>query len=84
MCSTALGARSRTRRATAGQIGDRADLVVDGHHADDGDIRSERRAELVQIHVRSGVDADDGAVVALDDLQHRVVLGGRADGPATD
>ena len=84
-----VGVQHGARRAVADeardrrQIGDRADLVVDGHHADDGDVRSERRVELVEIDVRSGVDADDGAVVALDDLQHRVVLGGRAHGPAT-
>ena len=68
-----------------GEVGDRADLVVDGHHADDGDVavRAPRRAASRSTW-RGGVDADDGAAAALDDLQHGVVLGRWAHRPATD
>ena len=41
--------------------------------------RPERPVERVEVDVAGGVDADDGAAVALDDVQHGVVLGRRAD-----
>ena len=46
VCSTAPGARSRDDGGDGGEVGDRADLVVDRHHADDGDVvgRARRRA----------------------------------------
>ena len=52
--------RSRTRAATGAEVGDRADLVVDGHHADD---RRRRRpsavGERVEVDPARGVDAHD-------------------------
>jgi hypothetical protein len=69
--------------AHRGEVGHRADLVVDGHHAHDGDVVSERRAQRREVDATRRVDRDDGATGALDGVQHGVVLGGRADGAPT-
>ena len=49
VCTSAPGACSRTTRGDRRQVGDRADLVVDGHHADDGDVVAERVGERVEV-----------------------------------
>ena len=77
------GSQSPHEGADRGEVGDRADLVVDGHHADDGHVR--RRA-LRSSAARSTRPAASTATTvppeSLDGMQHGVVLGGRADGPS--
>ena len=45
---------------------------------------SSAAAERVEVDPAGGVDADDRAAEALDDVQHGVVLGRRADGPPAE
>ena len=47
--AAAPGARSRTTAATAARSVIDADLVVDRHHADDGDVGAERGGERVEV-----------------------------------
>ena len=47
-------------------------------------VDAEHVGELSQIDAARGVDADHDAAVVLDDVQHRMVLGGRADRDAAD
>ena len=81
VCTSAPGASRRTSSDTCGDVGDRADLVVDGHHADDGDVGLvvEHRSEFVEIDAAGSIDADDTTAETLDDVEHRVMLHGRAD-----
>ncbi len=67
-------------------VGDRADLVVDGHHADDGDVDLlvEYGRQFVEIDTAGSIDADDATAEMLDDVEDRVVLDGRADRRAAE
>ncbi len=69
-----------------GDVGDGADLVVDRHHADDRHIGGgiEHGREFVEVDAPDGVDADHATLgrQLFDDVQHGVVLDGRADGDA--
>ena len=74
-----VAARARDDRGDLGEVGDRADLVVDRHHADHRDGSSSSAVcERVEIDSTSGVDADDRPPSRLDGVQHGVVLDRRA------
>ena len=62
------------------QVGDRADLVVDGHHADDRHLRGERVGQLIEVDPPGGVGPDDDPPELLGGMQNGVVLGGTAQG----
>ncbi len=90
-----VGVNERTRSVPTddlgrgGDVGDGADLVVDGHDADDGDVTPGRRMPIehvgqgIQIDPREAVDRHDVAAERLDHVQHRVMLGRRAHRDAT-
>ena len=64
-----------------GEIGDRANLVVDGHdrnHGHIGPANGERIGQVHQVDASGVVDTDDASPSVLDGLQHGVVLDGRA------
>ena len=65
------------------QVVDRADLVVHRHHRHDRHVIAERRGELVEIGPSVPVGADDAPVMALDDVEHAMVLRRRAHRHAT-
>ena len=75
VCNSACRGQLANEPGDGGEIGDRADLVVDRHHADDRDIGPERRGEIVEVDLPAGVDAHDAAAEMLDDVEHGVVLG---------
>ncbi len=64
-----------------GEIGDGADLVVDGHHADDRDV-VERRCECIEVDPTDCVDSNHAPVSGLDRMQHGVVLDSGTQGDA--
>ena len=69
VCSSASGARRRTIGRHLGDVGDRADLVVDRHDADDRHVggRSEHlRRAASRSTLPERVDADDHAAAMLD------------------
>ena len=79
VCTRAPGACSRTSGRHGRQVGDGADLVVDGHHADDRDVVAERVGERVELaRGRHASTAHHRAGEALDGVQHGVVLRGGA------
>ena len=56
-----------------GEVGDRADLVVDGHHADYGNV-IQGISKRVEIEAAGGVDTDDLPVTGLHGVQYGVML----------
>ena len=80
VCSSARGACSTHDRGDGREVVDRADLVVDGHHADHRDVGVEGTGERVEPDACRLVDRDDRPIGPLDGVQHGMVLGRRAHG----
>lgn len=61
-------------------VGDRSDLVVDRHHADDRHVRFaiEHGSEFIEIDPAERVDADHPAAGVFDHMEHGVMLDRRA------
>ena len=86
MCNSDVGSHPPDDRSYRSKISDRADLVVDGHHADERHLPGrldQCRGELVEIDGARRVDSDDAAVPGFDRVQHGVVLGSRTQRNAT-
>ena len=83
VCSTAPAAPARARRpATAARSVIEPTSLLTAITLTTATSGPSASASASRSHAPGGVDRHDGAAVALDDVQHGVVLGGRAHGAA--